>query len=187
MSDVTRLLNNIKQGDPDATSQLLPLVYSELRELARARMASERADHTLQATALVHEAFVRLVDNDGVRQWESQRHFFAAAAQAMRRILVDHARSRAAEKRGGDMVRLNIDSVDLVESASPDQLLLLNEALDELATLDTVAAELVQLRYFAGLGVEQAAQVVGVSTATAYRHWKYARAWLHRHLLDEPQ
>ncbi len=185
MGEITRILNEIETGDRKAASELLPLVYDELRKLARARMRAERGDHTLQATALVHEAYLRLVDDGRVERWDSRSHFFAAAAAAMRRILVDHARGRATQKRGGSVSRLEIDSVDLVSTVSPDQLLALDEAVDDLEQLDPVAARLVQLRYFAGLGIEPSAKAIGVSVATAYRHWNYARAWLHGRLLDE--
>jgi RNA polymerase sigma factor (TIGR02999 family) len=185
MDDVTRILNKIEKGDRSAASELLPLVYAELRALARVQMHAERGDHTLQATALVHEAYIRLVDIGRVQHWDSRSHFFAAAAEAMRRILVDHARAKATQKRGGNVSRLDIDSVDLVATISPDQLLALDEAVDELERLDPVAAQLVQLRFFAGLGIKPSAQAVGISLATAYRHWTYARAWLHSRLLDE--
>ncbi len=183
MVDVTQILNQIEHGDPSAAEQLLPLVYDELRKLAEVRMASERMDHTLQATSLVHEAYVRLVDVQRARHWDSRGHFFGAAAEAMRRILVDHARKKVSQKRGGDRLRLDVDSVDLAVTSSPSQLLELDEALDKLAQLDSVAAQLVQLRYFAGQSVDQAAQNLGISIATAYRHWNYARVWLHGELL----
>ena len=184
MTDVTQILSQIEQGDPAAAEQLLPLVYEELRNLAEVRMASERQDHTLQATALVHEVYVRLVDVRQAQCWESRGHFFSAAAEAMRRVLVDHARKKVSQKRGGDRQRLDVDSIDLAVTSSPSQLLELDEALDELAQLDSVAAKLVQLRYFAGLSVDQAAQNLGISVATAYRHWNYARVWLHSELLE---
>ena len=184
MSDVTRILNQIEQGDPSAAEELLPLVYDELRKLAAARLAQEKPGQTLQATALLHEAYLRLVDVEQVQRWDTRGHFFAAAAEAMRRILVDQARRKGAQKRGGDLVRFDIDSVDVADLVTPSQLLAIDEAIDGLEKLDSVAAELVKLRYFAGMSVEQAAGSTGVSVATAYRHWNYARAWLHSELLD---
>ena len=183
MHDVTQILKSVLQGDKAAAERLLPLVYDELRKLAAARMASERPDHTLTSTALVHEAYVRLVDGEQAANWDGRGHFFAAAAEAMRRILVDHAREKGAAKRGGDRRRLDVDSVDLAVTASPADMLALNDALDALARIDSTAAQLVQLRYFAGLNVDQAAPALNISTATAYRHWNYARAWLHSELL----
>ena len=186
MTGVTQILASIEQGDPHAAEQLLPLVYEELRKLAAARMAQESPDHTLQATSLVHEAYVRLVDTDKVRHWDSRGHFFAAAGEAMRRILVESARSKAREKRGGDWQRVDFEKLDVSTSVSPDQLVALDDALLRLATLDNLAAELVKLRYFVGLPLGQAAKALGVSAATAYRHWAYARAWLRSELLKEP-
>jgi RNA polymerase sigma factor (TIGR02999 family) len=182
MSEVTRILSAIEYGDPHAAELLLPLVYEELRKFAAVRMAAERLDHTLDATALVHEAYVRLVDGDRVRRWDSRGHFFAAAAEAMRRILVDRARAKGREKRGGKFHKLDIDSIDLATTATPDEFLALDEALAKLAVHDPPAARLVELRYFAGLTVEEAGKSLGLSTATAYRHWNYARAWLHAEL-----
>lgn len=193
MSDVTRILSAIALGDPHASEQLLPLVYEELRRLAAQRLARERSGDTLQATALVHEAYLRLVTSSppgseregpagkGIH-WDSRGHFFAAAAQAMRRILVDRARDKARHKRGGGWTRVDIDALDLASKVTPDQLLAIDEALAKLARDDPPAAQLVQLRYFAGLGVEEAGQALGISTATAYRHWNYARAWLYSEL-----
>jgi RNA polymerase sigma factor (TIGR02999 family) len=183
---VTRLLSAIEQGDPQAAGQLLPLVYDELRRLAAAKLAREKPGQSLQATDLVHEAYVRLVgagDASRERCWDSERHFFAAAAEAMRRILVDRARGKRAAKRGGGRRRLDVDAVDLATTAEPDQLLALDEALAKLARGDPAAARLVELRYFAGMAVDQAGKALGMSTATAYRHWNYARAWLHGELL----
>jgi RNA polymerase sigma factor (TIGR02999 family) len=181
MSDVTRLLNAIHEGDTQATAELLPIVYDELRRLARAHMANERAEHTLQATALVHEAYLRLVD-DAHSQWDGRSHFFAAAAEAMRRILIEHARRKNAQKRGGDHERVDLHD-DLPAIVSPcdniDDLLALNDALDRLAAADPPKAELVKLLYFAGLNLEEAAAAQGISRTTAYRHWLFARAWLH--------
>ena len=182
MSEVTRILSAIEQGDPQAAEQLLPLVYDELRKLAAQRMAQEAPGQTLQATALVHEAYLRLVDVDRVQQWDSRGHFFAAAAEAMRRILVDRAREKGREKRGGKLKKLNIDAVDLATTAAPEQLLAIDDALAKLARDDPTAAQLVQLRYFAGLTIEETGKAIGISTATAYRHWNYARAWLHSEL-----
>jgi RNA polymerase sigma factor (TIGR02999 family) len=182
MSDVTRILSAIDDGDPCAAEQLLPLVYDELRKLAAVRLAQEMPGQTLQATALVHEAYVRLVDAGAAQNWKGSGHFFAAAAEAMRRILIDRAREKRAEKRGGDRKRLDIDAIDLVTTATPDQLLAVDEALVKLAGEDASAARLVELRYFAGLTVDEAGKALGISTATAYRHWNYARAWLHAEL-----
>ena len=182
MTDVTQLLDAATAGDPKAAAELLPLVYDELRRLAGARLAEEKPGQTLQPTALVHEAYLRLVGG-GERAWNSRGHFFAAAAEAMRRILIDRAREKRSQKRGGGRKRLNVDAIDLVAQATPDQLLALDEALAKLAREDATAARLVELRYFAGLTVEEAGKALGTSTATAYRHWKYARAWLHGELL----
>lgn len=178
MSDVTRILERIEAGDGLASEQLLPLVYSELRKLASAQMEREQPGQTLQATALVHEAYLRLVDVDRAQQWKSRGHFFAAAAQAMRRILIERARGKHREKRGGDWRRVDFENLDPVSSVTPDQLVALDEALVRLAGVDKIAGELVSLRYFAGLSLDDAAAATGVSTATAYRHWAYARAWL---------
>jgi RNA polymerase sigma factor (TIGR02999 family) len=182
--EVTRILSAIEQGDPHAAERLLPLVYDELRKLAAAKLAQEKPGQTLQATALVHEAYVRLVDVDKVQQWNSRGHFFAAAAEAMRRILIESARSKARDKRGGDWQRVDFEELDVTTSDSPDQLVALDDALVRLAALDHLAGELVKLRYFAGLGLDQAALALGVSNATAYRHWAYARAWLRGELLS---
>ncbi len=183
MSDVTRILSAIEQGDPHAAEQLLPLVYDELRKLAAAKLAREKPGQTLEATALVHEAYVRLVDVDKAQEWDSRGHFFAAAAEAMRRILVDRAREKGSAKRGGTLKRLDIDAVDLATKATPDQLLAIDDALATLVRKDPSAAKLVELRYFAGLTVDEAGKALGMSTATAYRQWNYARAWLHGELL----
>jgi RNA polymerase sigma factor (TIGR02999 family) len=178
VSDVTRLLDAIEQGDTRAADRLLPLVYGELRKLAAQRMKAESPDHTLEPTALVHEAYIRLIGT-GDPRWQSRGHFFAAAAEAMRRILIDHARSKLADKRGGDWQRVPLEAAENLAIAAPDDLLLLDETLRELALRDPVGGKLVELRYFAGLSTEQAAEAVGISTATAYRHWSFARAWLH--------
>jgi RNA polymerase sigma factor (TIGR02999 family) len=184
--EVTRILSAIEQGDQHAAGQLLPLVYDELRKLAAQKLAQEKPGQTLEATALVHEAYVRLVGSGeagGEQRWDGRGHFFAAAAEAMRRILIDRAREKRAEKRGGNRKRLDIDAIDLATTATPDQLLALDEALAKLARGDPAAARLVELRYFAGLTVDDAGKALGMSTATAYRHWNYARAWLHGELL----
>jgi RNA polymerase sigma factor (TIGR02999 family) len=183
MSEVTRILSALEQGDSTAADQLLPLVYDELRKLAAEKMANERPGQTLQPTALVHEAYLRLVDVKQAQHWNSRGHFFAAAAEAMRRILIENARSKAREKRGGDWQRVDFEELDVTASVSPDQLVALDEALERLAALDQLAGELVKLRYFAGLALDKAALALGVSTATAYRHWSYARAWLRSELL----
>jgi RNA polymerase sigma factor (TIGR02999 family) len=185
MSDVTQLLEAASAGDPRAAESLLPLVYGELRKLAAMRMAAESPGQTLDATALVHEAYLRLVDKDRANSWNSRGHFFAAAAEAMRRILIENARSKAREKRGGDWQRVNFEHLDVLTSVSPDQLVALDDALVRLSSLDQLAGELVKLRYFAGLALDEAAMALGVSTATAYRHWAYARAWLHSEFLKD--
>ena len=176
--DVTQILSAIEQGDGQGAERLLPLIYDELRRLAAVKMAGESPDNTLQATALVHEAYVRLVDVDEAQQWDSRGHFFSAAAEAMRRILVEQARRRSRLKRGGDFQRLSLAEIDLAAMSSPDDVIVLNEAIEKLAADDETAANLVKLLYFAGLTVEQAASALRVSTATAYRHWAYARSWL---------
>jgi RNA polymerase sigma factor (TIGR02999 family) len=178
MSDVTRILEQIESGAEAASERLFPLVYDELRRLATAQMAKERAGHTLQATALVHESYVRLVDVERAQRWKSRGHFFAAAAEAMRRILVERARGKKREKRGGDWKRVDFENLDPSSSVTPDQLVALDDALVQLTALDKVAGDLVSLRYFAGMSLADAAEACGVSTATAYRHWAYARAWL---------
>jgi RNA polymerase sigma factor (TIGR02999 family) len=185
MGDATRILADIERGDPAAAEQLLPLIYDELRQLAAQKLAHEKPGQTLEATGLVHEAYLRLVDVQRAQSWNSRGHFFAAAAEAMRRILVERARSKARAKRGGDWRRIDFESLDPMNSVSPDQLVALDDALAALASLDERAGELVKLRYFADLGLDQAAAVLGISTATAYRHWAYARAWLRSELLRE--
>jgi len=188
MSDVTRILDSIEQGDPHAAEQLLPLVYDELRKLAVQKLAQEKAGQTLQATALVHEAYLRLVgnlapDESPGAQFNSRGHFFGAAAEAMRRILVDQARRKQAVKRGGHGRRVPLDAVDVSFTSPADELLDIDEALTRLAAEDPQAARLIQLRYFAGLSIEDAAEVVGISRSTAYEHWSYARVRL-KTLLD---
>jgi RNA polymerase sigma factor (TIGR02999 family) len=175
MSDVTRILAALRPGDPQAAAELLPLVYDELRRLAAARLARERPGQTLDATGLVHEAFLRLV---GDRTFAGARHFFAAAAEAMRRILVDNARRKQADKRGGGARRFEPSEADRVVLPDPDTLLTVDEALAKLATEDPASAEVARLRLFAGLSVEEAAEALGVSRATAFRDWAYARAVL---------
>jgi RNA polymerase sigma factor (TIGR02999 family) len=183
MSDVSRILSQIEQGDPQAAEKLLPLVYEELRKLAAVKLAQEKPGQTFQATALVHDAYIRLVDVDKAQHWDSRGHFFAAAAEAMRRILVDQARSKATNERGGDWERLDIDAVDVAVQANPEQLLAIDDALEKLGRDDPTAAAIVKLRYFGGLTVEQAAKARGIPVTTAYRHWNYARVWLHSELL----
>jgi RNA polymerase sigma factor (TIGR02999 family) len=184
MSEVTRILSAIEQGDPHAASQLLPLVYDELRRLAAQKLASEKPGQTFQATALVHEAYLRLVGGGQPQQWNGRGHFFAAAAEAMRRILVEAARGKGRAKRGGDWQRVDFEELDATTSVSADQLVALDDALERLAALDHLAGELVKLRYFAGLALDEAATALNISTATAYRHWAYARAWLRSELLN---
>jgi RNA polymerase sigma factor (TIGR02999 family) len=182
MSDVTHILSAIERGDPHAAEQLLPLVYDELRSLAAQKLAQEKPGQTLQATALVHEAYLRLVDTERVQQWDSRGHFFAAAAEAMRRILVDNARRRQAQKRGGGSER--IDLPDLVEPAVEDRvdLVALDDALKQLEEQQPQKAQVVKLRFFAGCTLEETAQILRISRATAQRHWAYARAWLYGRL-----
>jgi RNA polymerase sigma factor (TIGR02999 family) len=187
MSDVTRILSAIEQGDPRAAEQLLPLVYDELRKLAAQRLAKEAPGQTLQATALVHEAYVRLVGAGEEQPWEGRGHFFAAAAEAMRRILIEAARRKGRQKRGGALKRVDLNSADLVSRSAPDELLIIDEAINKLAADDAEAAQLIKLRYFAGLSVEDAAEMAGISRSTAYEHWAYARAWLHRELYGEQE
>jgi RNA polymerase sigma factor (TIGR02999 family) len=185
MSDVTQILSAIEAGDPKAAAELLPLVYDELRKLAAARLAEEKPGQTLQPTALVHEAYVRLVGGDATRQWAGRGHFLAAAAEAMRRILVDIARRKGAIKRGAGMPRAELRDADLAAEEAPDEVLAIDEALAGLAAADTQAAELVKLRYFAGLSMPEAAESLGISTRTAERLWTYARAWLRRAISEQ--
>ena len=182
MSDVTQILGHIESGDSQAAEKLLPLVYNELRKLAAAKMAQENPGQTLQATALVHEAYIRLVDIDQTQHWNGRGHFFAAAAEAMRRILVESARRRRAEKRGGHLDRDALPESRIAAPESPVDLIELNDALDRLAETDTQAAELVKLRYFVGLTLQEAADVLAVSPRTVDRIWRYARAWLLKEL-----
>jgi RNA polymerase sigma factor (TIGR02999 family) len=185
MSEVTRILCAVEQGDPQAAERLLPLVYQELRKLAAQRMVKELPGQTLQATALVHEAYLRLVDVKKVQSWNSRGHFFAAAAEAMRRILVEQARRKGRLKRGGDQERVNLDEAEIAFEGPADDMIALDDALARLAQKHPEKAELVKLRYFAGLTVNEAAEVLGVSTSTVDRHWTYARAWLFRELSRE--
>jgi RNA polymerase sigma factor (TIGR02999 family) len=179
MTDVTQILSQIEHGDPAAAEQLLPLVYDELRRLAAARLANEKPGQTLQATALVHEAYIRLVDVEKAQHWNSRGHFFGAAAEAMRRILVEGARQKKSVKRGGNLQRVQFADA-MAQSAEPAiDLLVLNEALRELENADPNKAALVKLRFFGGLSLDEAAEVLGISCATAKRHWIYARAWLY--------
>ena len=178
MSDVTRILSAIEQGDPKAAEQLLPLVYEELRKLAAQRMAQENPGHTLQATALVHEAYIRLVDVDKAQHWDSRGHFFAAAAEAMRRILIDRARHKDSLRAGGGMERVDLNQVEPVGEGRGLDLLALNEALQRLEQCDPRRASLVKLRFFAGLSIPAAADALGIATSTAIADWAYAKGWL---------
>jgi RNA polymerase sigma factor (TIGR02999 family) len=184
MSDVTRILEQIDSGDPSAAEQLLPLIYDELRKLATARLAHEATGQTLQATALVHEAYLRLVDVDQCRHWNSRGHFFGAAAEAMRRILVDRARRKRRPKLGGDRRRVALDEVCVFADERAAQLLALDAALEKLAAESPEKAQLVKLRYFAGLTHQEAAEAIGVSRATADRYWSYAKVFLHCEMED---
>jgi RNA polymerase sigma factor (TIGR02999 family) len=185
MSDVTRILSAIEQGDLRSADQLLLLVYDELRQLAAQKLAQETPGQTLQATALVHEAYLRLVDTDRVQRWDSRGHFFAAAAEAMRRILVEKARQRGTLKRGGNFRRLDLEPLSLADDERVDDLLALDEALAELEQHDTQAAQLVKLRYFGGLGHQEAAESLGISRRAADRLWALARAWLYRRVAED--
>jgi RNA polymerase sigma factor (TIGR02999 family) len=178
------ILSAIEQGDPHAAEQLLPLVYDELRKLAAQKLAQESPGQTLQATALVHEAYVRLVDTEKGQRWESRGHFFAAAAEAMRRILVENARQRRSAKHGGQLRRIDFEDVQSLVEPPADELLALDEALDQLAAEDPVKAELVKLRCFAGISHQEAAQTLGIARATADRYWAYAKSWLYCKLYE---
>jgi RNA polymerase sigma factor (TIGR02999 family) len=186
MTDVTRILSAIEQGDPSAAEQLLPLVYDELRKLAATRLAREKQGQTLQATALVHEAYLRLVDVDKAQHWISRGHFFAAAAEAMRRILVDKARRKQRPKHGGQRQRVELDDAVLTDDRA-DQLLSLHAALEKLEAESPEKAQLVKLRYFAGLSHQEAAQAMAISRATADRHWAYAKVFLRCAMDDADQ
>ena len=184
MSDVTRILSQIESGDPSAAEQLLPLVYDELRKLAAAKLAQEKPGQTLQATALVHEAYLRLVDVDQAQHWDSRGHFFAAAAEAIRRILVEYARKKARVRHGGGKKRVDWDKTLLVAEESGDDVISLDEVLAKFASLEPVKAELVKLRYFAGCSIDEAADLLNISRTSAKRYWAYARAWLLAELHD---
>lgn len=182
MDDVTRLLEAIESGSDGASEQLLPLVYDELRKLASQRLSREQPGQTLQATALVHEAFVRLVDVEHQQQWNSRGHFFGAAAEAMRRILVENARRKRRIRHGGDFVRRDLDEAEIVAPELKHDVLAIDEALTDLSREDVTKARLVELRFFVGLTVEEAAEVLGISAITAKRYWRFARAWLHQRI-----
>jgi RNA polymerase sigma factor (TIGR02999 family) len=182
MTDVTQILSRMEQGDPSAAEQLLPLVYDELRKLAAAKLSRESPDQTLQATALVHEAYMRLVDTEKTQHWDSRGHYFAAAAEAMRRILVDQARRKKTARRGGELKRHALEHVEIATPEPSLDVVAIDEALARFEQIDKLKADLVKLRYFAGLTIPQAAEVLGVSSATADRYWAFARAWLHTEL-----
>ena len=182
MSDVTRLIEAAQRGETHAASELLAQMYAELRALAAQQMVRERPEHTLQATALVHEAWLRLVDAEGQARFQNRAHFFGAAAEAMRRILIGCARRRKAQRRGGGQECVDLEEVEIAAPARDDEMLAVDEALEKLSTQDPAKAELVKLRYFAGLTIEQAASVLGISTATAKRHWTFVRVWLYREI-----
>ncbi len=186
MSDLTRILTDIEQGNARATEELLPIVYNELRRMAAYKMSSEPAGHTLQPTALVHEAWLKLVDSSS-QSWQNRAHFFGAAAEAMRRILIARARRKHTQRRGSDVAHADVDELEIASPVPNDQLLALNDALDRFAALEPQQAELVKLRYFVGLKIEEAAEVLGISPATAKRWWAYARAWLFHEIKAEPE
>jgi RNA polymerase sigma factor (TIGR02999 family) len=185
MPEITTILSAIDSGDPHASEQLLPLVYDELRKLAAQKLAREGPGQTLEATALVHEAYLRLIGAEAPQAWSSRGHFFAAAAEAMRRILVENARRKQRIKHGGECQRVNLETIDLPTRMPSEELLALDEALTGLKEHDAVKAQLVNLRYFSGLTIEQAAEVLGISRTTAHRHWTYARAWLHQQMTGD--
>jgi RNA polymerase sigma factor (TIGR02999 family) len=186
MNEVTRILSAIEQGDPHVAELLLPLVYDELRKLAAHKLAQEKPGQTLQATALVHEAYLRLVDTDKEQHWNGRGHFFAAAAEAMRRILIDQARRKRRPKHGGEHNRISLDEALCIAETPDDDLLALDEALAKLGREEPAKAELVKLHYFAGLSLEEAGRILGISHRTAKRHWAYARAWLYAAICDAP-
>jgi RNA polymerase sigma factor (TIGR02999 family) len=185
MSEVTRILSAIDQGDPQASEKLLPLVYNELRQLAAEKIAREKSGQTLEATALVHEAYLRLVDTDTIQRWNSRGHFFAAAAEAMRRILIEKARHKRSLKAGGDRNRQDLSDIQEPEAGTEIDLLALNEALDKLERIDRRRAGVVKLRFFAGLTLEEVALALGISISTAYSDWRYARCWLRLEIKGE--
>ncbi|HEV2971718.1 MAG TPA: ECF-type sigma factor [Pirellulales bacterium] len=187
MNEVTRILSAVEQGDPQAAEQLLPLVYNELRKLAAQRLAQEKPGQTLQATALVHDAYLRLVGGDATQHWNSRGHFFAAAAEAMRRILIDKARKKQRLKRGRGFQRVDLDAVEVSVEEPPDDLVALDDALTKLAQKHPDKAALVKLRYFAGLTIDETAHVLGISPSTADRQWTYARAWLYRQVASDAE
>ena len=186
MSDVTRILESIEHGDPKAADELLPLVYGELRKLAASRMANEAPNQTLQPTALVHEAWLRLVGNDNP-QYANRAHFFSAAAESMRRILIDKARRKRAVRHGGDHQRVELEGIEVAGPGDEDELLAVNEALDKLAAQNKVEAELVKLRYFVGMTIDEAAEVLEISARSADNYWAHARAWLFREIKGQRQ
>lgn len=184
MADVTQILSQFESGDPAAADQLLPLVYHELRKLAAAKLAHEKPGQTLQATALVHDAYIRLVDTDKAQHWHSRRYFFSSAAEAMRRILVERARQKGRQKHGGDAQRVELDEDHWITNGTADQLLSVDDSLTRLAEEDSIAAEVLKLRYFAGMSVAEAAEALDIHRATAHRHWTYARAWVRAEILS---
>jgi RNA polymerase sigma factor (TIGR02999 family) len=186
MADLTHILAAVEQGDPRASEELLPLVYAELRRLAAQKLAQESPGHTLQATALVHEAYLRLVDVEQAQNWNSRGHFFAAAAEALRRILVDRARDKCRLKRGGQYRRIELDEIEVAINTPPDELLALHEALEQLTAAYPDCGALIKLRFFAGLSLADSAAVLGIPPRTADRNWTFARAWLHQKLRDDP-
>jgi RNA polymerase sigma factor (TIGR02999 family) len=185
MNDVTQILSKIESGDPSAANQLLPLVYEELRKLAAAKLAQEKAGQTLQATALVHEAYLRLVDVEQARDWNSRAHFFRAAAEAMRCILVDNARRKQSLKRGGEFQRVDLDAIGSTAELPVEDVLAVSEARERFAIHDCDKAELVKLRYFGGFSAQEAADALGISRATADRYWRYAKTWLYCELMRD--
>jgi RNA polymerase sigma factor (TIGR02999 family) len=184
MSGVTQILQQIESGDPSAADQLLPLVYDELRKLAAAKLSQEKPGQTLQPTALVHEAWLRLVEGEQGEHWDGRRHFFSAAAEAMRRILVEQARRKGRQKHGGGTQRVELSDDLWATATTPDQILAVDDALSKLAAEDAIAAEVVKLRYFAGMSIAEAAETLGIHRATANRHWTYARAWIRAEVVS---
>lgn len=182
MNDFTQILDRAQRGDPLAAGELLPHVYHELRRIAAQKMTAESPGHTLQPTALVHEAWLRLAGKDGEEHFQNRAHFFGAAAEAMRRILIDRARKKRAQRHGGGKQRVDIDEVDITVDTEDEQLLAVNEALDKLASKDKATADLVKLRYFVGMTIEEAAHALGISESSANRDWAYARAWLFKEI-----